>query len=116
MTTITRESIVQAMQQSEDLSTDEETRRAAFVRERALRDQRSELNAAWREGRQEGLREAWQQRWREGRVAALARLLHLKFGPLSESTQKRLEEADEARLDLLTERILSAQSLDELFA
>jgi predicted transposase/invertase (TIGR01784 family) len=104
MNAITHEPIRQAMQQLHELSADEDAQRMAFVRERALRDEKSELNAARREGRQ------------EGRVAVLARQLQLKFGPLSESTQHRLEQADEARLDLWTERILSAQSLQEVFA
>ena len=52
----------------------------------------------------------------EGRFSVLVRLLQLKFGPLSEATQQRLEQTDEARLDLWTERVLSAQSLDEVFA
>ncbi len=112
MNAITHEPIRQAMQQLHDLSADEEAQRMAFVRERALRDEKSELNAARREGRQEGLQEGRQ----EGHVATLARLLQLKFGPLSDSTQQRLEQADEARLDLWTERILSAQSLQEVFA
>jgi predicted transposase/invertase (TIGR01784 family) len=103
MNAITHEPIRQAMQQLHELSADEDAQRMAFVRERALRDEKSELNAARREGRQ------------EGHVAMLARQLQLKFGPLTEATQQRLEQADEARLDLWTERILSAQSLDELF-
>ena len=100
MNAITHEPIRQAMQQLHNLSADEDAQRMAFVRERALRDEKSELNAARR----------------EGRVAVLARQLQLKFGPLTESTQQRLHQADETRLDVWTERILSAQSLDELFA
>jgi predicted transposase/invertase (TIGR01784 family) len=108
MNAITHEPIRQAMQQLHDLSADEEAQRMAFVRERALRDEKSELNAARREGIQIGEN--------RGRVAVLARQLQLKFGPLGEATQQRLEQADEALLDLWTERILSAQSLDEVFA
>jgi predicted transposase/invertase (TIGR01784 family) len=108
MNAITHEPIRQALRQLHDLSADEEAQRMAFVRERALRDEKSELQAARQEGRQEG-----QQ---QGRAAVLARLLQLKFGPLSESTQQRLDQADEARLDVWTERILSAQSVDDVFA
>jgi predicted transposase/invertase (TIGR01784 family) len=104
MNAITHEPIRQAMQQLHELSADEDAQRMAFVRERALRDEKSELNVARREGRQ------------QGRAAVLARLLLLKFGPLSEATQQRLEQADDAHLDVWTERILSAQSLDEVFA
>jgi predicted transposase/invertase (TIGR01784 family) len=108
MNAITHEPIRQAMQQLHELSADEDAQRMAFVRERALRDEKSELNAARREGQQEGLQ--------QGRVAVLARQLQLKFGPLSESTRERLEQADDAHLDVWTERILSAQTLDEVFA
>jgi predicted transposase/invertase (TIGR01784 family) len=108
MNAITHEPIRQAMQQLHELSADEDAQRMAFVRERALRDEKSELNAARREGQQEGRQ--------QGRVAVLARQLQLKFGPLSESTRERLEQADDAHLDVWTERILSAQTLDEVFA
>jgi predicted transposase/invertase (TIGR01784 family) len=108
MNAITHEPIRQAMQQLHELSADEDAQRMAFVRERALRDEKSELNAALREGQQEGRQ--------QGRVAVLARQLQLKFGPLSESTRERLEQADDAHLDVWTERILSAQTLDEVFA
>ena len=60
------------------------------------------------EGRQEGLQ--------QGRATLLARLLQLKFGPLDQATQLRLEQADEATLDLWAERILSAQSLGDVLA
>jgi hypothetical protein len=42
-----------AMSRIRELSADEETRRLAFVRERALRDEVSLLNDARREGREE---------------------------------------------------------------
>ena len=100
MNAITHEPIRQAMQQLQDLSADEEAQRLAFVRERALRDEKSELKAARR----------------EGRADMLARLLTLKFGPLTDATQQRLDQADAARLDAWAERILSASSLDYVFA
>mgnify|MGYP006405246543 CR=1 FL=1 len=45
------------MNRIRELSADEETRRLAFVRERALRDEVSFLNDAKREGREEGRQE-----------------------------------------------------------
>ncbi|WP_295544337.1 Rpn family recombination-promoting nuclease/putative transposase [uncultured Thiohalocapsa sp.] len=55
MATVTHEPVKQAMQRIRALSADEEARRLAFVRERALRDEVSFLNEAKREGREEGL-------------------------------------------------------------
>ncbi|EIC23719.1 Rpn family recombination-promoting nuclease/putative transposase [Thiorhodovibrio frisius] len=54
MTAITHEPVIQAMNRLRALSADEEARRQAFVRERALHDEVSFLNEAKREGRQEG--------------------------------------------------------------
>ena len=108
MNAITHEPIRQAMQQLQDISADEEARRMAFVRERALRDEKSELRAARQEGIQIGES--------RGRAALLARQLQLKFGPLAEATQQRLQQAGDTQLDAWAERILSAQSLAEVFA
>ena len=57
MTKFTHEPVQQAMNRLRELSADEETRRLAFVRERALRDEVSLLNEAKREGREEGREE-----------------------------------------------------------
>lgn len=51
MSTITHEPVKQALAELQRLSGDEDSRRAAFVRERALIDERSELQAAERRGR-----------------------------------------------------------------
>jgi SOS response regulatory protein OraA/RecX len=55
----------------------------------------------------------------EGHVAGtrrtLQKLLRLKFGALSPETEARLAAATEAELDLWTERILTATSLDVVF-
>lgn len=58
MATITHEPIKEALTELQRLSGDEESRRAAFVRERALIEERSALRAAERRGKQEGLQEA----------------------------------------------------------
>ena len=54
MATVTHEPVKQAMNRIRELSADEEARRLAFVRERALHDEVSFLNEAKREGREEG--------------------------------------------------------------
>jgi len=57
MATVAHEPVKQAMNRIRVLSADEEARRLAFVRERALRDEVSLLNEAKREGREEGREE-----------------------------------------------------------
>ncbi|NYS59731.1 Rpn family recombination-promoting nuclease/putative transposase [Vreelandella salicampi] len=54
MANVAHEPVKRAMSRIRELSADEETRRLAFVRERALRDEVSFLNDAKREGLQEG--------------------------------------------------------------
>ncbi len=53
MANVAHEPVKRAMSRIRELSADEETRRLAFVRERALRDEVSLLNDAKREGREE---------------------------------------------------------------
>jgi hypothetical protein len=52
----------------------------------------------------------------EGRRRTLAKLIQLRFTAPSAATLARLGAASEAELDLWTERILAAETLDELFA
>ena len=103
--------VQQALQRIRDLSADEETRRLAFVRERALRDERSELRAAREEG--------WVEGRVEGRVEALAamltKLLIRRFGPLNAVTQARLRQATVEQLEAWTDRILDATDLEAVF-
>lgn len=68
----------QALARIRSFSADAETQRLAFVRERALRDQRSELLGA----REEGIA--------QGEATILERQLRRRFGPVSEATRTRL--------------------------
>ena len=61
MANIGHEPVKEAMSRIRQLSADEEARRLAFVRERALRDEVSFLNDARREGHEEGRREGRQE-------------------------------------------------------
>jgi hypothetical protein len=58
MSQLTYPPVQQALEVLKDLSADDETQRKAFVRERALRDEISQLSSARMEGLQEGLQEA----------------------------------------------------------
>ncbi|MBK1631864.1 hypothetical protein CKO31_14185 [Thiohalocapsa halophila] len=67
MAQFTHEPVQQAMDRLRELSADEETRRLAFVRERALHDEVSFLNEAKREGREEGRKEGREEAREEAR-------------------------------------------------
>jgi predicted transposase/invertase (TIGR01784 family) len=95
--------VQQALDKLKGLSADEETRRMAFVRERAMRDESSALRAATERGK------------REEATAILARQLTKRFGPLSEETSARLSAATLDQFDLWTDRILDAPSVTAVF-
>jgi hypothetical protein len=52
----------------------------------------------------------------KGQIKTLRRLLVIKFGEVPEEYQSRLEDADEQQLERFTVRILSAQTIEEVFA
>lgn len=99
MANVAHEPVNKAMSRIRELSADEETRRLAFVRERALRDEVSLLNDARREEAQR----------------ILQRLLFKRFGELPEWTIQKLEAADAKQLEAWTDEILVVGNLDELF-
>ncbi|MBM4062587.1 MAG: Rpn family recombination-promoting nuclease/putative transposase [Planctomycetes bacterium] len=63
------------------------------------------------EGRQKGKAEGKAA----GRAELLLRLLHRRFGELPADLEERVRSADVAALDTWAERVLDAQSLDEMF-
>jgi len=67
MAAVAHEPVKQAMNRIRQLSADEEARRLAFVRERALHDEVSLLNDARREGREEGRAEGREEGREAGR-------------------------------------------------
>ncbi|QSR36653.1 hypothetical protein CFI10_17020 [Marinobacterium iners] len=89
-----------------ELSADDEARRLAFVRERALRDEVSLLNDAEKRGRMEGRM--------EGESRLLRKMIEIKFGAIPEWAESVLESADSQQIDLWAESILTAESLEAL--
>ena len=71
------------------------------------------------EGKQIGIREGRQEGRQEGRlegeVEFFLRLLERKFGPADEITQTRIKSADSQTLLRWGERILVAQTIEEVF-
>lgn len=62
-------------------------------------------------GREEGLQEGRQQ----GEARVVLRQLRLKFGPLAPEIEERVRSADADRLLGWSERILTAETLQEVF-
>ena len=66
--------------------------------------------------RAEGRREGEAEGRREGEAEVLLRQLRLRFGPLPEDVTARLNAADAETLLRWSERVLSASTLDAVFA
>lgn len=49
----------------------------------------------------------------EGRIEIILKLLALRFGPLTEAAQARVRGAQDAQLDAVAERMLTAKTLEE---
>lgn len=111
MNQITYPPVQQALAHLKNLSADDEARRLAFVRERALRDEISELQGARREGWQEGIQQGVQQ----GEVLVLERLLIKRFGVLPEDVRQRLVQASTEQLETWTDRLLNAPTINAVF-
>jgi len=67
------------------------------------------------EWKAEGMQAGRLQGRQEGEAALLLRQLTRKFGPLDESTRARVLAADAEQLMVWGERLLSAETLEELF-
>jgi len=67
------------------------------------------------EWKQEGIEEGIQKGIQEGEAGILLRLMRLKFGKLDGAIVARVETADETQLLAWSERILSAEKLDDIF-
>jgi len=74
------------------------------------------LAEKWMEqGRKQGIQQGIQQGHAEGEAALLLRLLERRFGPLSSRHRARIESADAETLLVWGDRVLTAQSVDEVF-
>jgi putative YhgA-like transposase/uncharacterized protein DUF4351 len=68
------------------------------------------------EGLEKGLEKGRKEGRRDGEAALLVRLLEFKFGTLRPEDYARIDAADAERLLAWGERVLTAESLDEVFA
>ena len=97
-----------AKQTLEQLSRDPATHRLARERADAVKLYEMDLAATRAEGRAEG--EA------RGKAELLLKLLGLRFGTTSEPTRAQVEAATVEQLDSWAERVLTAKTLEEIFA
>ena len=67
------------------------------------------------EGRQEGRQEGLQEGLQKGEARILLRLLRFKFGPLAPEVEDRVHSADADRLLEWSERVLTAEQLQDVF-
>ena len=111
MANIAYEPVKTALSTIKHLSADEETRRLAFVRERAVRDELTLLKEAEERGIEKGI----EQGRTEGEAKILQKLLKLRFGPLSATLEARISQASTEEIECWTDRILEAASLDDVF-
>ena len=102
----------QAKDALDELSRDPVARRLAQDRRLAEFTRAREREEALELGRLGGLQEGRQ----EGRRTVLLQLLNFRFGDLPAHVEERLASASQHQLDLFTRRILSAPSLDDVFA
>ena len=65
------------------------------------------------QGKAEGRAEGRTEGRLEGRVEIVLKLLALRFGPLPEAAQTRVRSAQEAQLDTVAARVLTAHTLEE---
>ncbi|MDP1651587.1 MAG: DUF4351 domain-containing protein, partial [Rhodocyclaceae bacterium] len=119
MATITYAPVQDALDRLKDISADAETRRLAFVRERAMRDENSERRAEREQGMLEGMLEGILKGKLEGKLEGesmlLERLIARRFGPIADATRDRLKAATAEQLENWAERILDASTLAEVF-
>lgn len=66
--------------------------------------------------REEGRQEGRQEGRREGEAEMLLRLLRIRFGTLPVDTEAHVQAADPKTLLRWSERVLTAATLDEVFA
>ena len=76
--------------------------------------ERIALKKGMQEGIEKGMQQGLQQGMQKGEAQLLLRQLTLKFGPVPEDKQRLIESADSQQLRQWSERILTAQSMDEV--
>lgn len=66
--------------------------------------------------KQQGIEEGRREGLQEGKMDLLLRQLEWRFGAVSEAISTRVKQADSPTLELWSKRILTAQTIEEVFA
>jgi flagellar biosynthesis/type III secretory pathway protein FliH len=98
------------------LSADDVARLQAEQREMALLTFEAGMAAAREEAEQKGRQEGRQEGRTAGTTEVLLRQLTIKFGPQARGVAERLTGASQTDLLRWSERVLSAETLDGVFA
>ncbi|MEY4195891.1 MAG: hypothetical protein RLZZ226_2259, partial [Pseudomonadota bacterium] len=98
------------------LSAEAETRRLAFVRERALRDEVAILRMEREEGKAEGLAEGQAKGWVEGEAELILRQLARRCGALSTQQKSLIMTLPKEKLDALGDSLLDFTTMADLEA
>lgn len=93
---------------------DRETAHEVVLRNLLQRRGYDSLSAVFEEGREEGREVGLEQGRQAGEAAVLLRQITLKFGPPDAAVRQRIETADVDTLLRWSERILTAQHLEEV--
>lgn len=101
-----------AKQTLEQLSQNPETRRRAWERQEALMLYNRSLAAGEAKAKAAGIAEGMAK----GMANALLDLLGVRFGRLADHFRVRIEVATIEQLGVWTKRVLTAETLDEVFA
>lgn len=78
--------------------------------------ERQGIQKGFEEGIEQGIEQGLMEGIEKGRAATLYKLLQLKFGDAAADYEQRLLQANAAELNLWTERVLFAESIDAVFA
>jgi predicted transposase YdaD len=87
-----------------------------FARKYVEEGRKDGLEEGRKDGLEEGRKEGLKEGLKEGRQEVLGKLLSLKFGELPDWAAQRLRAADDTDLARWTERVLTAPTLDDVFA
>ncbi len=111
MANIAYEPVKTALSTIKHLSADEETRRLAFVRERAVRDELTLLKEAEERGTETGI----EQGRTEGEACSLQLLLRHRFGDIPSERLGQIAAASPEQLSRWLIQTIDAASLDDVF-
>ncbi|MCB2263541.1 MAG: Rpn family recombination-promoting nuclease/putative transposase [Candidatus Thiosymbion ectosymbiont of Robbea hypermnestra] len=95
---------------------EEETMMSQFAQDIEKRVRQKALQEGIQQGMQQGMQQGIRKGLLEGEAKLLLRILPLRFGPLPDEISERIYNADPNTIELWAERVLDAESLEDVFA